>query len=300
MDNYSLKIFLHLSESLHFGKTSSSCHITPSGLSRLIKRLEEEVGEPLFFRDNRSVSLTPAGRHFQRYALETLNRWEDLRRTLSSESESIRGEVSLYGSVTACYSVLPEVLEQFGRHYPDVRINLKTGAADLAIKEVINGTTQLGVAANPENLPANILFKEILTTPLVFIIPGFDTHFSHIFSRSAPDFSSAPLILSKEGLARKRVDQWFRDKGFGQNINAQVSGNEAILAMVGLGLGFGVVPKLVVEKSPFQTKVQILEVDPPLKDYSVGICCLQKALNDKPVRAFWETIDILNMEGHRD
>ncbi len=58
MDFHALKLFLHLSSSLHFGKTAASCHISPSALSRTIQRIENELGQTLLFRDQRSVSLS--------------------------------------------------------------------------------------------------------------------------------------------------------------------------------------------------------------------------------------------------
>lgn len=56
MDIRDLKLFLHLAESCHFGRTSKAMYVSPSTLSRQIQRLEEQLGHPLFIRDNRSVN----------------------------------------------------------------------------------------------------------------------------------------------------------------------------------------------------------------------------------------------------
>ena len=72
MDIKQLKQFLHLADTLHFGRASEASHISPSALSRSIKQLEEEVGAALFERDNRTVSLTPEGEIFLSYAREYL------------------------------------------------------------------------------------------------------------------------------------------------------------------------------------------------------------------------------------
>jgi len=53
MDTKSLKLFQHLANSLHFGKTAAAYHLSPSTLSRSIQRLEEELGSQLLIRDNR-------------------------------------------------------------------------------------------------------------------------------------------------------------------------------------------------------------------------------------------------------
>jgi LysR family positive regulator for ilvC len=97
-----------------------------------------------------------------------------------------------------------------------------------------------------------------------------------------------PLVLSESGLARTRVNLWFRDRQISPNIYAQVSGNEAIVSMVSLGFGVGVVPLLVVENSPIGSKVEILQVEPQLKPFSIGLCIMRRKLNSPLIKAFWD------------
>lgn len=61
LDLRDLKTFLHLAESRHFGRSARAMHVSPSTLSRQIQRLEDDLGQPLFVRDNRTVTLTEAG-----------------------------------------------------------------------------------------------------------------------------------------------------------------------------------------------------------------------------------------------
>ena len=61
MDYDGLQMFLELSRSLHFLRASRACHVSPSTLSRVVQRLEQETGAVLFERDRRSVRLTAEG-----------------------------------------------------------------------------------------------------------------------------------------------------------------------------------------------------------------------------------------------
>ena len=97
-----------------------------------------------------------------------------------------------------------------------------------------------------------------------------------------------PFINADFGLSRERTDQWFREKGIVPNIYAQVAGNEAIIAMVALGCGVGVVPGLVLEKSPLKEQIDILPVYPELKSFSIGICTMRKTMRLPQVDAFLE------------
>ena len=104
MDTRVLKQFINLADSLHFGRASEASHVSPSAMSRSIRQLEEELGMALFERDNRSVALTHAGETFLNYARNSLAQWDDLRNDLMEEAGELRGEVSIYCSVTASYS----------------------------------------------------------------------------------------------------------------------------------------------------------------------------------------------------
>jgi LysR family positive regulator for ilvC len=96
------------------------------------------------------------------------------------------------------------------------------------------------------------------------------------------------MILSEAGVSRGCVDEWFREQGIAPNIYAQVAGNEAIVSMVSLGFGIGVVPKIVLDNSPLAERVQVLEVDPALEPFDIGLFTLKKSLKNRLVSAFWE------------
>ena len=89
MDFDDLRLFLHLSRTLHFGRTSQECHISASALSRSIQRLEQSVGQQLFERDNRSVELTRAGALLP-YTVAGLAPWKPFFRPFPAALERAR------------------------------------------------------------------------------------------------------------------------------------------------------------------------------------------------------------------
>lgn len=281
-----LDIFLTLAETLHFGKASRACNLSPSALTRSIQRLEEEVGRPLFVRDNRSVALTPAGIQFQNYARQARQEWQEFQETLS-DKPSVSGTLSLYASITAVYSLLPNLLEQYRSVCPDVQLELRTGAAEQAVEQVLSGEIDLAVAALPDRRTAQLEFLPLTKVPLVFIAPKQGLHSEPPLKRSQLDLSLAPLVLPRSGLSRQRLDQWMKNNSITPDITSEVSGNEALIAMVRLGCGIGIVPQLVLEKSPFCNDVQILKNAPVLDPYEVGLCATKRGLTRPAVKAFW-------------
>jgi len=286
MDIKQLKQFVHLAETLHFGRASEASFISPSALSRSIKQLEEEVGTALFERDNRSVELTPAGNEFQSYARDSLSQWDMIRSQLMEHSAELHGEISMYCSVTASYSFLFDILSEFRSNYPKIEIKLHTGDPDHAISRVMSGDEDFAITAKPDAIPTGLAFKPIANSPLLFISPKQKLKDSDVV---APN-SQTPMILSEAGVARKRVDRWFKEQNMKPHIYAQVAGNEAIVSMVSLGFGVGVVPQIVLENSPLANTVEILNITPKLKSYEVGIVTLEKKLKSPLVSAFWSQL----------
>lgn len=289
MDDRSLRLFLALADNLHFGRTSREQHISPSALSRIIKQLEENAGAPLFLRDNRSVTLTREGRHFRDYAAETLRAWETLRQNLRQDQDTLRGELSLYCSVTASYSFLYDILSSFREDHPHIEIKLHTGDAERAVERVREGREDIAIGARPDSLPPGVAFQPIARTDLRFIGPLSPQLLrdEQVTSPTAENWREVPMILSEDGLARARIERWLRGHGIRPRIYAQVAGNEAIVSMVSLGFGIGVVPQIVLDNSPLAGRIRSYDIAPPLAGFEIGLFALEKRLREPLVNAFW-------------
>ena len=287
MDLQSLRIFLSLSNALHFGKASQDCNLSPSALSRAIQRLEDEVGCELFLRDNRSVELSAAGVRFRLYAQEALDAWESVRVSLSTSDKPLTGEIVLYCSVAASYTVLSVLFRAFREQYPGIQVRLQTGDPAAAIAKVQAGEADISVAAH-DRLPQNLVFKPVAVTPLLFIAPVAPCKASALTSGPKVPWERVPMVLSETGLSRKRTNAWFRAKGVRPTVYAEVSGHEAVLSMVRLGCGVGIIPKIVLDRFALANEVRVLKAEPPLEPYTLGLCVHRRRLQSPPVKAFWE------------
>lgn len=283
-----LRLFEHLADSLHFGRTAAQCHVTPSTLSRSISRLEAEVGRRLFDRDRRSVRLTPEGVRLQAFAASVLHEWDQLTADWEGDSEAVTGTLSVFCTVTASQSVLPQALARFRASYPDVHLRLETGYAAEALSALAEGRVDVSVAALDEQTRSSVVSHLLVTSPLV---PVTSTTAGHRLPRRVgPEWSQVPWVLPAEGLARVLVDQWFRRLRVRPHVAAEAAGHEAVLALVTLGCGIGVVPHLVVEKAPASADLEQLDVEPALPTFDIAVCTLPGNFSRRPVAALWQTL----------
>jgi LysR family transcriptional regulator, positive regulator for ilvC len=288
VDHMELRVFVSLSNTLHFGRSGQECNLSASAVSRTISRLEEELGRRLFDRDKRSVELRPEGFAFRQYAIEAIGAWDRIRASLAEGGEALKGEIHIYSSVAASYSVLDRLFPVFRQKYPAVHVRLRTGDSADALKRIQDGSADIAVAALPGSLPGNVLFRGVAVTPLLFVSPASECEAAVLCGRSPVPWARVPMILTETGLSRKRADAWFRAAGVKPNVYAEVSGHEAVISMVRLGCGAGIVPRLVLDRFAQEGEVRVIPVKRNLEPYEVGLCALKRRLQSPVVKAFWD------------
>lgn len=296
MDIRDCQMFIQLATTEHFAKAASACHLSPSAISRQLQRLESEIGKKLVERDNRQVRLTPAGRHFLEYAYQTVHAWQQLRRDLSDDPQTISGELSVYGSVTASFSLLSQILPVLRSSYPGVELKLRTGDQADGIERVLTNSEDCAIAAQPDVLPSQLQFLALQQSPLYLIGPTMGCALSQrldaaLEAQALLEWTQIPVILAEHGLARERFLQRLRQLNLHPPIYAQVAGHEAVVAMVSLGFGVAVVPELVIKHSPRQDTIRVLPWLADLQPFTIGLCARQERLADPLLQAFWQSAE---------
>lgn len=291
MDTEKLLLFVKLAETQSFTRCAQQQHISASKLSRIIQAMEDELGISLFVRNNRHVALSKEGERFLRFAREQLSNWESIQSELQQSRGTLSGSISIYCSVTASYSFLYDMLTRFRSEHPLIQIKLHTGDPADAIEHVVNGLEDLAIAAKPEQLASSLSFKQFDRSPLVFITSHNDEQFEPLLLTDGPAaWSHVPMIVSERGLARERFNGWVSSQNISPTIYSEVTGNEAIVSMVSLGCGIGLVPKIVLDNSPLKNRVRELDIQPDIAPYEVGVCVQSKRLNNPLVNALWQMI----------
>ena len=288
MDGELLRYFLDLCETLHFGRSAERLHVSPSALTRAIQRLESSVDQELFERDRRRVKLTSAGRRVQAFARAQAQQLAQLREDLAQQQSVPSGRLRIAATVTACYSLLPRLIAETRRRYPEVQLSLTTQVAARSMQQLQEGELDFAVVPLPEQLPAKLVSRQLGRTDLVFIAPAEDRTLHELLARRPIDWSQVPMVAPLSGLERKRLDQWLGRRKARPRIDTEVGGNEGILSMVALGCGVGLVPELVLQRSPLRSEVVPVRGVRPPAGYSVGLCAEKRTLKGAAALALWQ------------
>lgn len=145
LDMRLLVAFRAVAEELHFGRAASRLFITQSPLSLQIKRLEEQVGAPLFTRTTRSVTLTPAGRIFQVHLKRVFESIDLMLKETRNAAEGGVGMLSIGLTPAACMSPVVQVLHNYRMTHPGIMLELIEVSSLETAALLRRGTIDVGV-----------------------------------------------------------------------------------------------------------------------------------------------------------
>lgn len=280
-------VFLHLVGTLHFSKTARALHMSPSALTRGIQRLEEQLGQQLLLRDKRKVVLTRAGEIVRDHARSQMAAHMLLMEALAAEQQVPTGELRIACTVTACHSILPKLLAQSRARFPGLHLQISTSDATRCLQRLRDDEVDVAVLPVPDAPDPDLRIAPLAHTELSFIAPASDKLLQRRAKQGAAGWAGLPMVLPRHGLERERIDAWLAQRSLRPDIYAEVDGNEAILAMVSLGCGVGIVPELVREGSSLKRAVVHVTVTNPPRGYDVALCAKQRSLERRAVSAFW-------------
>lgn len=149
MELQQLRYVVALARELHFLKAAQKTNVSQPTLSQQIKKLEEELGVPLFERSPRRVRLTPAGRKFLPYASQILSAAESGVRELKTSAGEVSGTVKISAIPTLCPYLMPRVIARLRTEAPKVTLELYEETTSALLDRLREGETDLGLLSPP-------------------------------------------------------------------------------------------------------------------------------------------------------
>jgi DNA-binding transcriptional LysR family regulator len=243
MDLRQLSYFVAVAEEGQFTRAASRVSVAQPAVSAQIGRLERELGETLFRRDQRAVRLTGAGEALLPHARAALAAAERGRDTIASLRGMLHGRlrVGVAGPVDHRFA---ETLGEFHRAHPAVEIALTQEHNESLLEAVANGDVDaaiVGVGAQP--LPPQIRTRVVATEPLVLAVRRGDPLTSRR-SVALTQVRERPMITLVRGSGLRTVlENACRDAGFAPRITAETGELASLVELAAEGLGVAVVPR---------------------------------------------------------
>lgn len=236
-----LRAFVAVADTGAFARAAERLHVAPSGLSNLVRELEDQLGLRLFFRSTRVVHLTQAGSEFLPLAKKTLHDLEAAVAASRSLAEVKRGRVSIAASIVAAATLLPWALRGFAEKYPGIQCVVKDGFEEDIRDQVRRGEVDLGVGTLMEGEPGlaqTVLFQDHLVALLGDGHPLVDK--GAVTWRELAEF---PLIcLSPHSPSRVLADAAFQSAGVSVTPAYEAAFSSTVISMVAAGLGVAALP----------------------------------------------------------
>ena len=249
MDFQQLRVFRAAARAGGFTRASETLHLSQSTISLHIKRLEEELGSPLFLRNKRRVYLNEAGRLLLQYADRVFQELKNAEMAVQDLNELDRGTIRLGSGATTVTYLLPKILDAHQRRYPEIELVVVTGSSEYLAQSVHQQTLDLAVVMLPVVPALAIEILPILREELVFVISN-----SHPLAAKEwldpKDVGGVPFISFLQGSTmQNHLDKQFNRVGIQPRIAMELENIEAIKALVRAGLGMAVLPACSVAGS---------------------------------------------------
>lgn len=152
MEIKQLRYFLVVAEELHFARSAERLHVVQAVVSQQIRRLEHELGQPLFDRSKRQVTLTAAGRRLVPEALAVLDAVSHAAAAARSSSDEPDAPPYLRLGIAGGSSTRVDlVLDYLGKRAPDLLVTLEIGQVWEQLDAVRSGALDAALVRLPRN-----------------------------------------------------------------------------------------------------------------------------------------------------
>jgi DNA-binding transcriptional LysR family regulator len=246
MELYQLEYFLEAARQRNFTRAAAHLHLAQAALSEQIRKLESELGTPLFNRGRRETVLTSAGETLRQHAESLLERADAAKRAVH-DLIGLRGgrlTIGAIPSVSAC--LLPAAIAVFRKQYPLVELALFEGTSEIVAQWVESGRVEFGIVQLPTSSGS---FDEhpLFIEPFVALISK-NHSLAKQRSIALAKLADEPFILYK-GRARDTALTACRTAGFEPRIACESSELETIRSLVAAGLGIAILPHLATRQA---------------------------------------------------
>jgi len=229
-----------------FSAAAQRLEVSQPAVSLQVRQLERRLGVRLIDRVGRRATATAAGQELLAHARQIESAVADAIEAMSRHSGGTVGRVRLGTGATACIYFLPPVLRSLRSKFPDIDIVVSTGNTSAILRSIEENTIDVGFVTLPA--PGRVFdVRPVLEDE--FVLLGRAATLRRAGKIGPAELARLPLILYESGAhTRVLIDQWAMRAGVSLKPVMELGSVEAIKEVVGAGLGFGVIPRMAVQR----------------------------------------------------
>ena len=261
-----LQVFQTVARLLSFTKAAEELHMTQPAVTFQVRQLEEQFNTRLFDRTHNRISLTEAGQRVYECAERIFELYAEMDNKVRELTGDISGVLILGASTTIAEYMLPVLLGDFKKEYPDVTIRLRVANTDGIVSQVENNAIDLGVVEAPVN-NKNLVVEECRTDELVLIVPP-GHELADETTVPVKRITDYPFICREEGSGTREVMlECMAGAGVNPsdlNLGMELGSLEAIKGAVESGMGVSVLSSATIEKELKLGTLVAVKLEPPM------------------------------------
>ena len=241
MDFDQLETFLAVARLSSFSRAAEKRFRTQPAISSQIRALEDEVGAKLLDRSGGKVSLTAAGKIFQKYAEQTIEERKTIIAAMAEMERVPGGELVVGANEGTCLHILPEVFAEFKKEYPNVAVNIKRSDYARILESVIDNSVDFGVVSLPvtdNRLTVVLIHRD----DLIVIVPPRHP-MAKLKQVAVADVAKFPLLVPKAGHTRDALEILFDEHRLKPQYSMELDSSELLKRFVAADVGVGFIAR---------------------------------------------------------
>lgn len=288
MNTQDLKIFEAVATHNSFTKAAEATFTVQSNVTARVRSLEEEFGSPLFERNTRKVSLTPAGEILMHYTRQISHLINEAKKEIKS-ADGLTGSLKIGCIETTMALKVPGILKQFGEIYPQIELEFKSAMRGDLINDVLNYKLDAAFIPAPLNV-AGLKYEVVAEERLVILAPGGTTNVGSLLAQK----EMIKIIVFDQGCVfRARLESWLSANGIAQYKAIVVNSLEGIINFVEAGLGISILPLEIITTYYSGRNIKTLTMNKSLSSMST---ILVSRNNVPPSKALEEFINLFKTQ----
>lgn len=265
------RIFFVVAEVGNITKASEILNISQPAVTKHIKNLEEQLGNPLFIRTKRGVVLNECGEKVFLKVKQALLLLEEVEREISQYRNMDVGTIKIGVSTTLVKKYLLKYIEKFHILYPNIVIDIYTDPTKELIKKLKNGMIDFIISKFPQNRDLDLKYTKLGKTKYIFVGGSKYRDLSGNLL-SVNELIKYPLLLQKApSNSRDSIEHYFKYNEVYIEPKMSIASSSLLIDFVIMNYGIGYVTKLYVDD--FLKNHQLFEISvasaPERIDYGV-------------------------------